>query len=571
MYGSPALPHDFVSLPYANPDAPQGGRVVFGNTGGFDSLNPFSSKGTAPWQMRFWGYESLLGRSWDEPFTLYGLLAESVEVPEDRSWVEFTLREEARFSDGSPVTVEDIIWSYETLGTQGHLRYRSFWNKIAKIEQTGPRSLRISFNVEDRELALIAGLRPVLKKAQWEGKEFASSTLGEIPIGTGAYIIEDFDAGRFVTFRKNPDYWGMDLPFRKGTQNLSEIRIDFFGDQTVLFEAFKAGELTSYREFNADKWESAYGFPAVLQGNIVKSEIPHQRPTGITGLAMNTRRMPLNDWRVREALLLAFNFEYINETITGGVQPRITSYFSNSTLGMRSGAAQSRVKALLEPFAEVLLPGTIEGYELPQSDGTKRNRKNLRKAAALLQEAGWNVVDGKLTNADGKPLELTALLRQGDSEMSSICDIYANALARLGISLKVETVDNAQYVQRQNGFDFDLTRVRRDLSLSPGNEQRLYWGSESAAQTGSRNIMGVTSPAIDSMIEEMLKAKTPEEFNSAVRALDRVLTAGRYVIPIWSFGNARIAHVSQLKYPEKTPLYGDRTEFMPQVWWYQED
>ncbi|EBA17805.1 ABC transporter, periplasmic substrate-binding protein [Roseobacter sp. SK209-2-6] len=571
MYGSPALPHDFVSLPYANPDAPQGGRVVFGNTGGFDSLNPFSSKGTAPWQMRFWGYESLLGRSWDEPFTLYGLLAESVEVPEDRSWVEFTLREEAKFSDGSPVTVEDVIWSYETLGTQGHLRYRSFWNKIAKIEQTGPRSLRISFNVEDRELALIAGLRPVLKKAQWEGKEFASSSLGEIPIGTGAYIIEDFDAGRFVTFRKNPDYWGMDLPFRNGTQNLSEIRIDFFGDQTVLFEAFKAGELTSYREFNADKWESAYGFPAVLQGNIVKSEIPHQRPTGITGLAMNTRRVPLDDWRVREALLLAFNFEYINETITGGVQPRITSYFSNSTLGMHPGAAQSRVKTLLEPFADVLLPGTIEGYELPQSDGTKRNRKNLRKAAALLQEAGWNVVDGKLTNADGKPLELTALLRQGDSEMSSICDIYANALARLGISLKVETVDNAQYVQRQNGFDFDLTRVRRDLSLSPGNEQRLYWGSDSAAQTGSRNIMGVTSPAIDSMIEEMLKAKTPEEFNSAVRALDRVLTAGRYVIPIWSFGNARIAHVSQLKYPEKTPLYGDRTEFMPQVWWYQED
>ena len=296
MYGDPALPPDFVSLPYTNPEAPKGGEVVFGNTGGFDSLNPFAPKGTSPWQLRFLGYESLMGRSWDEAFTLYGLLAESIEVPDDRSWVEFTLRPEAKFSDNSPVTVEDVIWSYETLGTQGHLRYRSFWSKVQEIRQTGPRSLRISFNTPDRELALIAGLRPILKKSQWQEKEFAHSTLREIPIGSGPYIIENFDAGRFVALKRNTEYWGENLPIRKGTQNFDKIRLEFFGDQTVLFEAFKAGVLTAYREFNAAKWESAYGFPAVLQGKITKSEIPNQRPTGISGLAFKVSAVPFHMW-----------------------------------------------------------------------------------------------------------------------------------------------------------------------------------------------------------------------------------------------------------------------------------
>jgi peptide/nickel transport system substrate-binding protein len=569
MYGNPALPKDFVSLPYANPAAPKGGKVVFGNTGGFDTLNPFAQKGTPPWQLRFWGYESLMGRSWDEAFSLYGLLAESVNVAEDRSWVEFTLRDEARFSDGSPVTVEDVIWSYELLGTQGHLRYRGFWNKVSEIRQTGPKSLRISFNTKDRELALIAGMRPILQKAQWQGKDFAASGLSEAPIGTGPYVIESFEAGRQVTLRRNPDYWGKDLPFRVGTQNFDQLRIDFFGDQTVLFEAFKAGELTSFREFNADKWDSAYGFAAVTEGRIVKSEIPHQRPSGMTGLAFNTRRAPFDDWRVREAFLLAFNFEYINETITGGAQPRITSYFSNSDLGLRPGPAIGRVAAYLAPFAETLPPGTLEGYALPQSDGTKRNRKNLRKAMDLLAEAGWTVEDGVLRNARGQALNLTVLLRQGDSEMKTVIEIYARALERLGVSLTPDLVDNAQYVGRQAEFDFDLTRVRRELSLSPGNEQRLYWGAQGAHQPGSRNLMGISSPAVDAMIDHMLTVEDPADFIAATRALDRVLTAGRYVIPIWSFDKGRIAHAKELRFPKTLPVYGDRTGFMPDVWWYQ--
>ena len=571
MYGTPALPPDFVSLPYANPDAPKGGRIVFGDTGGFDSLNPFVQKGTPPWQQSFWSYESLMGRSWDEPFTLYGLLAESVETAPDRSWVEFTLRPEARFSDGSPVTVEDVIWSYEILGTQGNLRYRGLWGQIESIEQTGPRSLRIAFNTADRELALIAGMRPILKKAQWEGKDFTESGLGEIPIGTGAYVISDFEPGRHVTFRRNPDYWGEDLPFRRGTQNFDEMRVEFYGDGTVLFEAFKAGALSVIREPNAEKWQSQYDFPAVRRGDIVKSEIPHQRPSGMTGFVMNARRPPFDDWRVREVMLLAFNFEYINDTLTGGAQPRITSYFSNSALAMQPGPASGAVRALLEPFAEALPPGALEGYALPVGDGTARNRANLRRAADLLDEAGWTVTDGMRRNADGQPLAFEVLLRQGDGTNQTVIDLFSRALERLGIAVTVATVDDAQYTARTAQLDFDMTSFRRDLSLSPGNEQRLYWGSAGVDAPGTRNLMGVASPAVDAMIDAMLSAETHEEFTVAVQALDRLLTAGRYVIPIWQFDVGRIAHLRQLRFPDRLPIYGDRVGFLPDVWWYQPD
>ena len=571
MYGDPALPPDFVSLPYANPEAPKGGKIVFGNTGGFDSLNPFVSKGTSPWQMRFWSYESLMGRSWDEPFTLYGLLAESIETPPDRSWVEFTLRPEARFSDGSPVTVEDVIWSYEILGEEGHLRYQGFADQVESMEQTGPRSLRITFNREDRELALIAGMRPILKKAQWEGKDFANAPLSEIPIGTGPYVVSDYQAGRQVRLERNPDYWGKDVPFRRGTMNFDKMDIEFFGDGAVLFEAFKAGTLTVEREYNAEKWNSQYDFPAIQRGDVIKTEIRHGRPTGMTGFVMNTRRPPLDDWRVREALLLAFNFEFINDTMTGGEQARIHSYFDNSELGMRSGPAERRVRAILMPYADSLLPGALEGYDMPVSDGTARNRSNLRKAAALLQEAGWGVENGRRVNTDGQPLHFTVLLRQGDTQNSSIMDLYVRALERLGISVRVDLVDNAQYTARESEQDFDITSFRRDLSLSPGNEQRLYWGSGTADRPGTRNLMGVESPALDAAIDAMLVSETREDFISAARALDRILTSGRYVIPLWQYDVDRIAHAKELKFPDYTPVYGDRPGFLPEVWWYAQD
>jgi len=574
MYGDPALPPDFVSLPYANPDAPKGGKVVFGNTGGYNSLNPFVQKGTSPWQLRFWTHESLMGRSWDEPFTLYGLLAESVETAPDRSWVEFTLRDEARFSDGTPVTVDDVIWSYETLGTEGHLRYRGLWGKIDSIEQTGPRSVRISFNEPDRELALIAGLRPILQKAQWDGKSLADASLQDIPIGSGPYVIDDYEAGRFVTLKRNPDYWGQEVPFRRGTMNLDEMRIDFYGDGSVAFEAFKAGELSAVREFNADKWNTLYDFPAVQRGEVVKTEIPHRKPSGMTGLVMNTRKAPFDDWRVREALTLAFNFEFINDTITGNAQPRITSYFSGSDLALQPGPAAGRVAELLQPYADSLPPNTLEGYELPQSDGSERNRANIRTATKLLQEAGWTVQDGVLRNANGAPFTIDLVISQGSlnvvQDVGTIAEIYARALERLGIQLTVDKVDDAQYTARIDAHDFDMTPFRRALSLSPGNEQRLYWGSENADTQGTRNLMGLASPAVDGMIDAMLASESREDFVTATRALDRVLTAGRYVIPIWSFDVGRIAHISALKYPDSLPIYGDGPQYMPEVWWYEE-
>jgi peptide/nickel transport system substrate-binding protein len=568
MYGDPALPPDFVSLPYANPQAPKGGAIVLGNTGGFDSLNPFVRKGTVPWQLGFFTHEALMGRSWDEPFALYGLLAESIETDPDRTWVAFTLRPEARFSNGIPVTVEDVVFSFELLGTEGHPRYLGLWNQIERIEATSDRRVQIWFSEENRELALLAGLRPILSKAQWEGQDFANAPLAEIPVGTGPYVVADYEAGRYVTLRRNPDYWGRDLPFRRGTHNFDEITLDFYGDANVLFEAFKAGEISAVREFNAETWATQYDFPAITRGDVVKSEIPHAKPSGMTGFVMNTRRPPFDDWRVREAMIQAFNFEFINDTLTGGAQPRISSYFSNSVLAMQPGPAPQAVADLLAPFADDLLPDTLEGYALPVSDGSARNRDGIRRAMALLEEAGWTPQDGVMRNAAGEALSFRILLAQDSSENRAIADLYTGALERLGIDVSVESTDAAQYTGRVNSFDFDMTTFRRALSLSPGNEQRFYWGSEAAAQEGSRNLMGVASPAVDAMIDAILAARSTEDFHAATRALDRLLMAGRYVIPFWDYNVGRIAHIAEMRYPDTLPIYGDGPNFMPEVWWF---
>ena len=570
MYGDPALPPDFVSLPYANPEAPKGGRIVTGNTGGFDSLHPFIFKGTAPWQLRFLAYESLMGRNWDEPFALYGLLAESVETGPNREWVEFTLREEARFSDGSPVTLEDVIWSYETLGREGHPRYRSFMTQVQSLEATGPRSLKITFNTANRELALIAGLRPILKKAQWEGRAFDQSGFDIAPIGSAAYVIGDYEPNRYLTLKRNPDYWGRDVPLQRGTANLDEIRIEFFADDTVLKEAFKAGVLNVVRENNANKWDTAYDYPAVQRGEVLKAEIKDGKPTGITGFVMNTRDPLFADWRVREALILAFNFEFMNDVVTGGAQRRITSYFSGSELGMDHGPAEGRVAELLAPFAADLPPGTLEGYALPVSDGTKRNRANLRRAIASLAEAGWSAQDGTLRNREGQAFAFKILLPAGAGELLSFANIYSQALERLGIKAEVEIVDNAQYFARQNTFDFQMNDIRRGFSLSPGNEQMLYWGSDGIDTPGSRNLMGMNVPAAEAMIRTMVGTDDKSEFIAATRALDRILTAGRYVIPTYAFGVSRIAHAKELKYPAHIPINGDGYWFLPMVWWSED-
>ncbi len=569
MYGAPALPADFANLPYANPNAPTGGSIVLGNTGGFDSLNPFVRKGTVPWQLRFFTHETLMGRSWDEPFTLYGLLAETIETDEDRTWVEFKLREGTTFSDGSPLGVEDVIFSFELLGTQGHPRYLGLYNQIESVVETAPRTVRITFNTENRELALLAGLRPILSKAQWEGRDFANAPIQDIPLGSGPYLVSDYEPSRFVQLTRNPDYWGADIALRQGTHNFDGIKLDFYGDAKVLFEGFKAGEISAVREFNAESWETQYDFPAIARGDIVKSVIPHQKPSGMTGFVMNTRRAPFDDWRVRDALIHAFNFEYINDTLTGGAQPRITSYFSNSVLGKEDGPAQGRVADLLLPYQDTLPVDTIEGYDLPVSDGSARNRAGIRAAMAQLDAAGYVVQEGTMRRGDGTPVTFTILIAKGSTEDIAIAELYLRALERLGIGATIDAVDDAQYFARIAAFDFDMTPFRRALSLSPGNEQKFYWGVAAADQEGSRNLMGARNPAIDAMIDAMLNARDSADFVAATRALDRVLTAGRYVIPFWSYTEGRIAHRQEMKFPQTLPIYGDGSQWMPEVWWWE--
>ncbi len=575
MFGQPALPPDFEALPYANPDAPKGGRIVQGEVGTYDSLNPLILKGNVPWQLRFLAHESLMGRSYDEPFTLYGLLAETVEVAEDDSWVEFHLRPEARFSDGSPVTVEDVIWSYETLGTEGHPRYQGAWRNVASVEKVGDRGVRFAFDEPDRELALIMGMRPILKKAQWEGRDFADSGLDVIPVTSAPYVISDFEPGRSVTLTRNPDYWGADIPFMRGQANLDEIRMEFYGDQAVMFEAFKSGAMNVTRETDAQRWRTQYEFPRMQSGEVVKSEIPHERPSGIAGLVMNTRRPPLDDWRVREALIQAFNFEFVNNVLNGGALPRITSYFSNSELGMDHGPAEGRVAELLQRYGDALLPGAMDGYSLPEGDGSKRNRRGSRAALDLLGEAGWTIdAGGVLRNAEGERFDLEILLSQGGYEpqvAQRTADLYAAALERIGISPRITLIDHAQFTQRTNAFDFDMAWYMRGMSLSPGREQYLYWGADAADEPGSWNWMGATSPAIDGLIDEMLASGSREDYVAAVQALDRVLTTGRYVVPVWHNPVSYIAHDADLEYPDHLPVYGDFLGFLPDVWWKEAD
>lgn len=576
MYGEPALPAGFEHLPYANPDAPKGGSIRLAESGGFDSLKPWVLKGNPAWPLYTMPgvvAETLMLRSLDEPFTLYGLLAETIETAPDRSWVEFTLRDEARFSDGSPVTIEDVMWSYETLGTQGHPRYRGAWAKVAKMEQTGPNKIRFTFNTPDRELVLLMGMRPVLKKAQWQDKDFSAAGL-EAPIGSGPYVIDRVDPGRALTLRRNSDWWGRDLPVNRGLHNLDTITYDYYGDANAMFEAFKAGEIDVWRELSPSKWENEFNFPRVTSGEVVKSDIPNERPSGIMGFVMNTRNPLFADWRVRQAMIEAFNWQFINATVSGGQDQRITSYFANSELAMTPGApAEGRELELLEPFAADLLPGTINGYALPEGSAEPLDRRALRRALKLLEEAGWTIRDGSLQNASGEPFRFEILLNLSGGAMTTaaetrqMADIYVQALRNLGIEARVSLLDSAQYTERTTNYAFDMTWYDRALSLSPGNEQLLYWGAAGVTEPGTRNFMGMNSPAAEAMVTEMLNADSREDFIAAVHALDRVLTAGRYVIPAGFSPVGHLAHDAELHFPDRIPLYGDYPGFLPETWW----
>jgi peptide/nickel transport system substrate-binding protein len=452
----------------------------------------------------------------------------------------------------------------ETLSEEGLPRYRNAWEKITSVEQTGERSVRFTFDAADSELPPIIGLRPILKKADWDGVDFAQSSL-RIPVGSGPYVVGAFEPGRFISFDRNPDYWGRDLPINRGVNNFDTVRYEYFTDGGALFQAFTGGEISVYRETSPSRWATAYTLPAVRSGSLVKEEVPHGRPSGMEGFVFNTRRPIFQDWRVRDALLHAFNYEFVNQTLNAGAFPRRASYFANSALGMGEGPASGRVLELLEPYRDSLVPDAFDAHALPVADGSPRNRRNMRAAAELLAEAGWTVKDGVLRNADGAPFVFEILLQQGQNE--AVTNIFVDALRQLGIEARVALVDSAQYNERRSAYQYDMIVNTWNMSLSPGNEQTLYWGSAGVTEPGTRNYMGVDSPAVEAMIAEMLATRDPSEFVAAVRALDRVLTTGRYVIPFGFPDRAFIAYKAELKHPEALPVYGDWIGWLPEVWW----
>ncbi|MCL4766001.1 MAG: extracellular solute-binding protein [Hyphomicrobiaceae bacterium] len=563
MHGEPALPPGFTHLPYVNPDAPKGGRLRLGALGTFDSVNPFIIKGVTPSGVREYVYESLMARSQDEPFTLYGLIAGRVELPEDRSSITFHLRPEARFSDGHPITPADVLHSHALLKEKGWPYHRSYYSKVAHAEAVGPHAVRFTFKeVGDREIPLILGLMPILPAHRMTPEQFERTSL-DPPVGSGPYVIAHVEPGRAVVFRRNPDHWAKDLPITRGRYNFDEIRLDFYRDSASLFEAFKAGQIDARVEDDPGRWAEGYGFQAVADGRVVKGEFKTGLPAGMTGLVFNTRRPVFADQRVRRALTLMFDAEWINRNLFHGLYVRTDSFFDRSELASTGHPASALERNLLAPFEGKLHPAVLEGRaRLPVGDGSGNNRAALREAYDLLSAAGYELEGTRLVHAvTGAPLafEFLASTRAQERLMLS----YAGMLERLGIAVSIRQVDSAQYWARLKSFDFDMIQWTWGSSLSPGNEQINRWSSRAADTEGSLNYAGVKSPAADAMIGTLLTARTYEELTAAVRAFDRVLLSGDYVIPLFHIPKQWIAHWSHLQPPERPALLG--TDF--DTWW----
>jgi peptide/nickel transport system substrate-binding protein len=561
MHGMPKHAAGFTHFPYVNPDAPKAGRIVLGALGTFDSLNPFIIKGVTPPGVREYVYESLMARSGDEPFSLYGLIAQSVEVPEDRSSITFHLRPEARFSDGTPITPDDVLFSHQILKEKGWPYHRSHYGKVAVAEKLGPHSVRFTFATSgDREMPLILGLMPVLPKHLLTPESFDRTAL-EAPVGSGPYRVERIDPGRSVSYRRNPDWWARDLPVTRGRFNFDEIRVEHFRDASSLFEAFKAGEIHVRAEDDPGRWVEGYRFPAAIAGRVIRREFETGLPAGMTALVFNTRRPIFEDARVRRAFMLMFDGAWINRSLFNGSYQRTQSFFERSALSSHGRPADERERALLAPFADYVKPEVLDGtYSVPGATPAGSNRDSLRLAFLLLKDAGYEVKDGRLVK-NGVPLsfEMLAQTRQQERLMLS----YARNLERLGIAARIRQVDTAQYWSRLKTYDFDMIQWTWGSSLSPGNEQLNRWSSKAASIDGSLNYAGAKNPAVDAMIEALLLAISQEEFTAAVRAFDRVLMSGDYVIPLFHLPKVWVAYWSQLRYPATLPLSG----FDLDTWW----
>ena len=562
MYGDLKYGPGFRHFDYVNPRAAKGGSVKLPAIGTFDTLNPFILKGV-PAAGLGQVFDTLMVNSADEPFSEYGLVAETVETPPDRSWVVFTLRPQARFHDGTPITVDDVVWTFETLQTKGQPFYRSYYGQVARVEAAGPRRVRFSFKPGvNRELPLILGQMPVLPKAWWAGRDFAKTTL-EPPLGSGPYRVVAVDPGRSITYGRVTDYWAAELPVNVGRFNFGEIRYDYYRDGTVALEAFKGGAYDLRQENSAKNWATAYQVPAVRDGRIRKEHIPNEIPTGMQGFFYNTRREMFRDPRVRQALAAAFDFEWTNAHLFYGDYTRTESYFSNSELAARGRPTEAEL-AVLAPFRG-RVPDAVftEAYRAP-STVPGGLRPNLVAALRLLAEAGWVVRDMHLVNAaTGQPLAFEILL--DDPTWERITLPFVANLKKLGVVARVRTVDSAQYEYRLKHFDFDMTLGLFAQSLSPGNEQADFWGSEAARTPGSRNLAGVSDPVVDALIAQIIAAPDRAALVARTRALDRVLLWSHYVIPHWHITAFRVAYWNRFGRPPRPPKY----ELGFDTWWIE--
>lgn len=573
MHGEPALGPDFSHFPYANPDAPKGGVLKLGVQGTFDSLNSFivqggwtSARGMKEREFGSNVIESLMTRSNGEAFTLYAHLAESVRMPDSRDWIEFTLDPRAKFSDGSPVTVEDVAFSLDIIRDKGRPPYRNWYAKIVSKDYPAERTIRLNFeDGENRELPLLVAMAPIFSKAHTDAETFDKSTLTP-PIGSGPYVFAEIDPGKRVVYRKNPDYWAKDLPVKRGFDNFDEIRIDYFRDETTLQEAFKKG-LVDVLQFNDPvRWMTGFDFPAFQDGKVVKEEITLGTPANMRGIAFNTRRPQLADRKVRQALSMLFDFEWVNKNIYFDLYSRTSGYWDGSELSSIGVAADAREKALLAPFPDAVDPAVMDGSWRPaQADGSGRDRKVMGAALALLKDAGYAVKDRKLVKeATGEALAFEILTKNEDEEKLALA--YKRSLALLGIEVSVRTVDPAQFEDRRIKRDFDMVFNVWVASLSPGSEQYGRWGSASADAEGSFNIVGAKDPAIDALIDAIVAARSKEDFVSAVRAFDRVLISGAYAVPLFHTGSEWLGRWTRVAGPQTAPLYGHQYD----TWWSEE-
>jgi microcin C transport system substrate-binding protein len=555
MHGEPKYGANFSHLEYANPDAPKGGTIHLAQIGTYDSFNPFIIKGVPAAAIGLL-YETLMESTADEAFTSYGLIAERIEFPADRSWVLFTLRAEARWHDGTPITTADVVFSFDILKTQGLPHYSQYYANVVRAEALDERRVKFVFDeLSNRELPLIMGQLAVLPKAYYDEHPFDRSSL-EVPLGSGPYTIEAFEPGRSVTYKRLDDYWGRDLPINRGRWNFDRVRYDYYRDQTVAIEALKAHEYDFRAENSAKEWATAYTGPQFVNGLAVRQELAHELPTGLQGFVYNMRRPMFRDRRVREALTHTFDFEWANRTLFYGTYVRTRSYFSNTELAS-SGLPSPAELALLEPHRTQLTPELFtEEFRPPETDGSGSIRRNLRAAAKLLDDAGWRLVDGARRDPEtGAPMVIEFLLVLGSQSSERIVAPIIQNMAKLGIEGQIRFVDTSQYQNRVDDYDFDIVSEGFAQSLSPGNEQREFWGTVAADLPGSRNLIGIKDPVVDALIEQVIQAPDRLSLIDATRALDRVLLWGHYVIPQFHIRSFRLVYWNKFSRPAVSAKY----------------